>query len=122
MKGLVFLGLVGATLYGALVLGSDYLSSRDPAENAAGQSLGNPSNRQLRSWGTDLPSLATSSSQESALAQPAVAPASTSGSASSAATTAQPDGTAYQPVEWAKVILAAKVHGDASVSSPTVRF
>jgi hypothetical protein len=33
-----------------------------------------------------------------------------------------PDGTAYQPVEWAKVILAAKVHGDASVSSPTVRF
>ena len=122
MKGLVFLGLVGATLYGALVLGSDYLSSRDPAENAAGQSLGNPNNRQLRSWGTDLPSLATSSSQESALAQPAVAPASTSGSANSAATTAQPDGTAYQPVEWAKVILAAKVHGDASVSSPTVRF
>jgi len=43
-------------------------------------------------------------------------------SASSAATTAQPDGTAYQPVEWAKVILAAKVHGDASVSSPTVRL
>ena len=122
MKGLVFLGLVGATLYGALVLGSDYLSSRDPAENAAGQSLGNPSNRQLRSWGTDLPSLATSSSQESALAQPTVSPAPTSGSASSAATTAQPDGTAYQPVEWAKVILAAKVHGDASVSSPTVRF
>jgi SH3-like domain-containing protein len=123
MKGLVFLGLVGATLYGALVLGSDYLSSHNTAENVlAGQSLGNPSNRQLRSWGTDLPSLATSSSQESALAQPAVAPASTSGSAGSAATTAQPDGTAYQPVEWAKVVLAAKVHGDASVSSPTVRF
>jgi len=123
MKGLVFLGLVGATIYGALVLSSDYLLLRDPAENAlAGQSLGNPNNRQLRSWGTDFPSLATSSSQESALAQPAAAPASTSGSANSAATTAQPDGTAYQPVEWAKVILAAKVHGDASVSSPTVRF
>jgi hypothetical protein len=69
MKGLVFLGLVGATIYGALVLSSDYLLLRDPAENAlAGQSLGNPNNRQLRSWGTDLPSLATSSSQESALA------------------------------------------------------
>jgi SH3-like domain-containing protein len=123
MKGLVFLGLVGATLYGALVLGSDYLSSRNTAENAvAGQSLGNPSNRQLRSWGSDLPSLASSSSQESGLAQPAAAPASASHLASSAATTAQPDGTAYQPVEWAKVILAAKVHGDASVSSPTVRF
>jgi hypothetical protein len=46
MKGLVFLGLAGATLYGALVLSSDYLLSRDPAEDAlAGQSLGNPSNR-----------------------------------------------------------------------------
>ena len=105
------------------MLSSNYLLLRDPAENAlAGQSLGNPNNRQLRSWGTDLPSLATSSSQESALAQPAVAPASTSGSANSAATTAQPDGTPYQPVEWAKVILAAKVHGDASVSSPIISF
>jgi SH3-like domain-containing protein len=125
MKGLVFLGLVGATIYGALVLSSHYLLSRDPAENAlAGQSLGNPSNRQLRSWGTDLPSLASSSSQESALplTQPAVAPASTSHSASSAAATPQADGTAYQPSEWAKVVLVAKVHGDASISSPTVRF
>ena len=123
MKGLVFLGLVGATLYGALVLGSDYLSSRNPTEDAlAGQSLGKPSNRQLRSWGTDLPSLASSSSQESVLAlpQPAAAPALTSHSASS--TTTQPDGTTYQPIEWAKVVLAAKVHGDASVSSPTARF
>ena len=125
MKGLVFLGLVGAAIYGALVLSSHYLLSRDPAENAlAGQSLGNPSNRQLRSWGTDLPSLASSSSQESALplTQPAVAPASTSHSASSAAATPQADGTAYQPSEWAKVVLVAKVHGDASISSPTVRF
>jgi hypothetical protein len=99
MKGLVFLGLVGATIYGALVLSSHYLLSRDPAENAlAGQSLGNP----MRSWGTDLPSLASSSSQESALplTQPAVAPASTSHSASSAAATPQADGTAYQPSEW----------------------
>ena len=125
MKGLVFLGLVGATLYGAIVLGSDYLSSRDPAENAlAGQSLGHPSNRQLRSWGTDLPSLATTSSQDSALPlpEPAAAPAATFPSGSSAATATQPDGTRYQPIEWVKVVLAAKVHGDASVSSPTVRF
>jgi hypothetical protein len=123
MKGLVFLGLVGATLYGALVLGSDYLSSRNPTEDAlAGQSLGKPSNRQLRSWGTDLPSLASSSSQESVLAlpQPAATPPATP--ASSTATITQPDGTPYQPIEWAKVVLAAKVHGDASVSSPTVRF
>ena len=53
MKVLLFLGLVGAAIYGALVLSSDYLLPRDPGENAfAGQSLGNPSDRQLRSWGT----------------------------------------------------------------------
>ena len=64
MKVLLFLGLVGAAIYGGLVLSSDYLLPRDAGQNAfAGQSLGNPSDRQLRSWGTDLPSLASSSSR-----------------------------------------------------------
>jgi hypothetical protein len=126
MKGLLLLGLVGAAIYGALVL-SDDLLPRDPAKDAfAGQSLGNPSDRQLRSWGTDLPALASSSSQRASvtLRKPAVTPASTSRSASLEAkpTTTRPDGTAYQPIEWARVVLAAKVHGDASVSSPTLRF
>jgi Bacterial SH3 domain len=126
MKGLMFLGLVGAAIYGALVLTYDALP-RDPAHSAiAGQSFGDPSDRQLHSWGTDLPSLSRSSSQGASLPlpKPAMRPASTSRSASSEAkpTTAEPDGTAYQPIEWAKVVLAAKVHGDASVSSPTLRF
>ena len=56
MKVLMVLGLVGATIYGVLVLSSD-LFPREPAENAfGGRSLGNPSDRQLCSWGTDLPS------------------------------------------------------------------
>jgi hypothetical protein len=52
-----------------------------------------------------------------------VTAASTSPSASSEAkpTTTRPGGT-FQPLEWAKVVLAAKVHGDAFVSSPTLRF
>jgi hypothetical protein len=37
-------------------------------------------------------------------------------------TSSPSDGTAYQPVEWAKAAFAAKVHSDASVSSPTLRF
>jgi hypothetical protein len=37
-------------------------------------------------------------------------------------TSSQVDGTAYDPIEWAKVILAARVHSEASVSSPTLRF
>ena len=125
MKVLLFLGLVGAAIYGALVLSSDYLLPRDPGENAfAGQNLGNPSDRQLRSWGTDLPSLARFSSQESALPSPkpdVTSASSRSASSEAKPTTTQADGT-YQPIEWAKVVLAAKVHGDASVSSPTLRF
>jgi len=67
MKGLLLLGLVGASIYGALVLTDDLLP-RDPAKEAfARQSLGDPSDRQLRSWGTDLPALASSSSQRASV-------------------------------------------------------
>ena len=95
MKVLMLLGLVGAAIYGALVLSSD-LFPRDPAENAfAWRSLGNPSDRRLRSWGTDLPSLARSSSQEASLPlpKPAVTAVSTSPSAGSEGkpTSARPD-------------------------------
>jgi hypothetical protein len=31
----------------------------------------------------------------------------------------QSNEAAYEPVEWAKVVFAAKAHGDASISSPT---
>jgi len=124
MKVLMLLGLVAATIYGVLVLSSDLLP-REPAENAfGGRSLGNPSDRQLRSWGTDLPSLAGSSEASLPLPKSAVTAATNSPSPSSEAkpNSAQPGGTAYQPIEWAKVGLAAKVHGGASVSSPTLRF
>jgi Bacterial SH3 domain len=127
MKGLVFLGLVGAAIYGALLLSHDVLP-RDTAEDAfAGRSLGDPSARQLRSWGTDLPALASSQDTSLGLRQPDAKPASTSPAASlpmseAKPTSAKSDSTTYQPVEWAKVVIAAKVHGDASVSSPILRF
>ena len=118
MKGVLFLGLVGAAIYGAILLSYDALP-RDPAEDAHSvRTLGNPGERQLRSWGTDLPALATSSSQEASLPLPAATTASRVISSNNS----QYDGTAYQPVEWAKVAFAAKVHSDASVSSPTLRF
>ena len=37
-------------------------------------------------------------------------------------TSAQFDDTSYEPIEWAEVMLAARVHTEASVSSPTLRF
>src|SRR5262245_2561711 len=125
MKVLMLLGLVAATIYGVLVLSSDLLP-REPEENAfGGRSLGNPSDRRLRSWGTDLPSLAGSNSEASLpLPEPSVTGASNSRSTGSEArpTSPRPDGTAYPPIEWAKVALTAKVHGDASISPATLRF
>jgi hypothetical protein len=127
MKGLMFLSLVGAAIYGALLLSYDVLP-RETAEDAfAGRSLGDPGDRQLRSWGTDLPALANSQDALLPSRKPSVTPASTSHAASlpmseAKPTSAQSGSTTYQPVEWAKVVIAAKVHGDASVSSPILRF
>jgi hypothetical protein len=119
MKVLMLLGLVGATIYGVLALSSNLLP-RETAENAFdGRNLGDPSDRRLRSWGTDLPSLADSSS-ETSLALPE-SPVTTRSNFRSP-TPARPDGTAYPPIEWAKVALTAKVHGEASVSSSTLRL
>ena len=122
MKGVLFLGLVGAAIYGAILLSYNALP-HDPAENAfTGQSLGNPEDRQLRSWGTDLPALASSSSEEASLPLREAAATTASPSRVDSSAKSQSDRTAYQPVEWAKVAFAAKVHSDASVSSPTLRF
>jgi hypothetical protein len=38
------------------------------------------------------------------------------------ATPSESDGVEPEPVEWAKVVLAAQMHSQASVSSPMVRF
>src|SRR5262245_13182285 len=119
MKGLLFLGLVGTAIYGALVLSYDVLSRDTAKDSSVGQSLGSPSNRRLRSWGTDLPALTGSNSQAAALPlrTPAVTPASTSTAGlpmgEAKPTSAQYDGNTYQPTEWAKVVFVAKVHGEA---------
>src|SRR5262249_39763952 len=121
MKGVLFLGLVGAAIYGAILLSYDLLP-HDPAANVfTRQSLGNSDDRQLRSWGTDLPALASSNSREASLAlRTATTPVSPS--PVGASTDSPSGGTAYQSVEWVRVAFAAKVHSDASVSSPTLRF
>jgi hypothetical protein len=122
VKGVLFLGLVGAAIYGAILLTYDLLPHDPAAHVFTGQSLGNPDDRQLRSWGTDLPALASSSSQEASLALPKTATTPVSPSPLAASTNSLSEGTAYRSVEWAKVAFAAKVHSDASVSSPILRF
>src|SRR5262249_17557874 len=122
MKGVLFLGLVGAAIYGAILLSYDLLPHDQAANVFTGQSLDKPDDRQLRSWGTDLPALASSNSQEASLALPKPATTPVSPSPVVASTNSPSGGTAYQSVNWAKVAFAAKVHSDASVSSPTLRF
>jgi hypothetical protein len=121
MKGVLFLGLVGAAIYGAILLSNDLLPHESASNALSGQSLRNAEDRKLRSWGTDLPALASSNSQEAPVAVRNLA-AMGSPSPVVASANSQSVGTAYQPVEWAKVAFAAKVHSDASVSSPTLRF
>ena len=121
MKGVLFLGLVGAAIYGAILLSYDLLPHDQAANVFTGQDLGNPEDRQLHSWGTDLPALASSNSQEASLALPKAATTLVSHSPMVASTNSVSDRTAYQSVEW-RVAFAAKVHSGASVSSPTLGF
>ena len=133
MKGLLFLSLVGAAIYTALVVTHDFLPSDRAEDTFTSQRPTDRGVRQLRSWGSDLPALASSQASLLPLHKPAVVVAGPNESDPSEysksvvrseekSTSSQVDGTAYDPIEWAKVILAARVHSEASVSSPTLRF
>ena len=127
MKGVLFLSLVGAAIYMALVVSHDQLPTDKANDSFARQSSNGPPDRRLRSWGTDLSSLVSKpgvalgpleipSTQASAVVADSLA------KAAEAPTFLQSDATSYEPIEWAKVMLAARAHSEASVSSPTLRF
>ena len=83
--------------------------------------------RHLRSWGSYLSSLPLSQKPQTPMAtyqKPAPLPPQQNAGADDrpAASASGIDGSEHEPVEWAKVVLAARVHGEASVSSPTVRY
>jgi SH3 domain-containing protein len=129
MKGVLFLSLVGAAIYTALVVSHDLLRSEGAADSFTRQGLSSPTARQLRSWGTDLPALVSSQRASLPLRKPALYENQNSASgakgfprAEEKPTSSQSDGTAYEPIEWAKVMLAARAHSEASISSPTLRF
>ena len=60
MKGVLFLSLVGAAIYMALVVSHDQLPIDRAEDSFKRQRSSAPTDRQLRSWGTDLPSLISS--------------------------------------------------------------
>ena len=132
MKVVLFLSLVGAAIYMALVVSHDQLPSHGTDDSFTRQRSNAPTDRQLRSWGTDLPSLVSSQAASLTLRKPRVVPGSPEtahsrtsavvANAAEAPTFSQSDDTSYEPIEWAKVMLAARAHSEASISSSTLRF
>lgn len=122
MKGFLFLCVVGVGLYAALVITHDRLSSVAISQNPSKGTVWH-----LRSWGSDLPALATNQRQPhlNAVAVPRSDESDRSRTletTSGVSPESSPTGPAYQPVEWAKVILAARMHSESSISSSTARF
>ena len=123
LRTLLFLSLVGAAIYGFLVI-----TGGNTNEHQAIQTQNHPVGERLSSWGS---SLAPSPSQNPQLA---TTPPQLGDDASQ--NSERKSGTEYQlaasenktpavgakpePVEWAKIVLAAQMHSEASVSSPSI--
>ncbi len=83
--------------------------------------------RHLRSWGSYLSDLPLSQKPQASLAtyqKPAPLPPQQNAGADDrpAAPASGIDGSEHEPVEWVKIMLAARVHSEASVSSPAVGY
>lgn len=129
MKGLLFLGLVGAAIYALLVYTHHVLPGGKAEDTFAGQIQPNhPVAQHLSSWGTHLASRSPSQNSQQSSPLPPDPSQNTErkpGAWYQLASEAQPPASGSEspaPVEWAKVVLAARMHDQASVSSPTVRF
>lgn len=112
MRGFLLLSVVGALLYGLLVLTADVPDWK--AEHSLGGHTERPADRTLRSWGSNLPALV---SEQPSNDRPSMAVRDKLFDLSQEKLA---EGTVGG--ETAKVVLAARVHSEPSVSSPTVRF
>jgi hypothetical protein len=135
MKGLLFLSLVGAAIYALLVYTNDALKDGDAEITYAGQAQSNHTvGEHLSSWDAYLPTPAVSQNSKPATSQPSPSslqqkdaePQPDTGhqfaASESRPTTSESDSSESESVAWAKVVLAAQLHSEASVTSPTVRF
>ena len=128
MRALLLLCLVGVAIYALLVLTSNVVPNGRVEDAFAGKTQPNhPIDRELRSWAANLPALVNSQQPQpqqnvahaptermSDADQPAASPGNL--------TASELDSSKQDHVEWTKVMLAARAHGEASVSSPTTRF
>ena len=130
MRTLLFLSLVGAAIYGFLVISGGNTKESQTVQTQPNHSV----DERLSSWGSYLVPSPTQNPQLATSQRPAQTPPQLVDDASQ--NSERKSGTEYQlaasenktsavgaepePVEWAKVILAAQMHSEASVSSPTV--
>ena len=135
MRALLFLSLVGAAIYGFLVISGGNTKESQTIQTQPNHSV----DERLSSWGSYLARSPSQNPQLATSQRPAPSPPQLGDDASQ--NSERKPGTEYQlaasedktlasesvgaepeSVEWAKVMLAAQMHSEASVSSPTVRF
>jgi hypothetical protein len=130
---LLLLSLIGAAIYGLLIYTHDVLTDEKAEKTYTEQAQPNHSVQHLSSWDSHLPDRSISQNSQLATSQPStpLPPQQSDGpsqnSERNADQVATPENKATSsesgdPVELAKVVLAAQTHSQASVSSPTVRF
>jgi hypothetical protein len=136
IRVLLFLSLVGAGIYALLVVTHDVLPSDKAEDTFAGQTQSShPVGERLSAWGPYLPRSLSQNPQAPLATSQQPAPSSPQQTENPSQNSERKPGADYQlaaseasrdgeqePVERAKVVLAAEMHSQASVSSPVVRF
>ena len=134
MRVLLLLGIVGAAIYAVLFFSYDVLTDGKTENTYSGQTQPDrPDTKRLSSWDGYLPNPSVSQNSQSVTSQPA--PSSPQqkdaerqrtghqfAKSENKPTTSESDGSESESVAWAKVVLAAQLHSEASVTSLTVRF
>ena len=135
MRVLLLLGIVGAAIYAILFFSHDVLTDGKTENTFAGQTQpDHPDANRLSSWDGYLPNPSVSQNPQLAMSQPApLSPQQGDAerrpdighqfaTSENKPTTSESDSSESELVAWAKVVLAAQLHSEASVTSPTVRF
>ena len=118
MRVFLLLSFVGTLLYGLLLFTANDVPDRKAEYSLSGHTA-DPADRTLRSWGHNLPALVMQPSTDRG--STAVRDDRFDVSREKLAQATVGSALQAQP-ETAKVVLAARVHSEPSVSSPTVRF
>ena len=134
MRVLLLLGIVGAAIYAVLIFTHDVITDGETENTYAGQTQPDhhDANR-LSSWDGYLPTPSVSQNPQVAMSQPALSSPQQKdaerqrtghqfATSENKPTPSESDSSESELVAWAKLVLAAQLHSEASVTSPTVRF